>query len=285
MPSPLRASHRLYAVLGLICCIVIALHRSNSYSSGSDKRRRTQELRLVFSEANQHSSTCNDRSKSSSKSHSHTTTETSPLLEALNRQPWFRENTCTHWAVVRTVVAPTAAVRAVSKWSDNWCLLIVADKSSLSAQEYMPQIDKGIYLTVSLQEELATVSAFIAKLPWNHISRKNIGYLIALLHGAQAVWDFHDSIVQTASTAATAAVNNSMSWVTDITAQRTVTVQQLCANVTAVANTFELEGVNSVPAWPRGFPVQHSKDAGITDALLACSKHTEVMCLLTYLRM
>eukprot|EP00953_Heterococcus_sp_UTEX-ZZ885_P037467 19250-Heterococcus_DN1.PRE.2 len=148
--------------------------------------------------------------------------------------------------------------------------------SSLSAQQYMPHIDKGIYLTVALQEELATVSTFIAKLPWNHISRKNVGYLIAVLHGAEAVWDFDDSIIQTEPTTTTTAIsNNTMSWVTNVTAQETVTVQQLCANVTAVANSFELVGVSTKPAWPRGFPVQRNKDTGIADALLACSEMTE----------
>jgi hypothetical protein len=277
----LRVSRRLYAVLGLITCITIALKRNFGPSAVSGKHRRTQELRLVFSEAQQHSSTCNDlRTSSSRKQQTQKAAATNPLLEALQKQPWFTESTCTHWAVVRTLTAPTAAVRAVSKWSDKWCLLLVADRSSLSAQQYMPHIDKGIYLTLDLQEQLATVSTFIAKLPWNHISRKNVGYLIALLHGAEAVWDFDGSIVQTETTTTTALTtaisSNSMSWVTDITAQETVTVQQLCANVTAVANSFELVGVSTEPAWPRGFPVQQNKDTGIADALLACSELTEV---------
>jgi hypothetical protein len=274
----LRVSRRLYAVLGLITCITIALKRNFGPSAVSGKHRRTQELRLVFSEAQQHSSTCNDlRTSSSRKQQTQKAAATNPLLEALQKQPWFTESTCTHWAVVRTLTAPTAAVRAVSKWSDKWCLLLVADKRSLSAQQYMPHIDKGIYLTVDLQEELASVSTFIAKLPWNHTSRKNVGYLIAVLHGAEVVWDFDDSIVQTESTTATAISNNSMNWITDIAAQESVSVQQLCANVTAIANSFELERVGTAPAWPRGFPVQHNKDTGVTDALLACSERTEVM--------
>jgi hypothetical protein len=286
MLTSLRVSYRLYAVLGLICFITIALNRDFRSSAESGKHRRTQELRLVFSEAQQHSSTCNDvRTSSSRKQQTHKIAETNPLLDALQKQPWFTENTCTHWAVVRTVTAPTAAVRAVSKWNDKWCLLLVADKSSLSPQQYMPQIDKGIYLTVDLQEELATVSTFIAKLPWNHISRKNVGYLIAVMHGAEAVWDFNDSIIQTEFTSAamTAISSNAMSWVTESTAQPTVTVQQLCANVTAVANSFELVGVSTKPTWPRGLPVQHNKDTGITDALLACSKLTEVSWCMYYI--
>ena len=29
-------------------------------------------------------------------------------------------------------------------------------------------------------------------LPWNHFGRKNVGFLYAILHGAEIIWDFDD---------------------------------------------------------------------------------------------
>lgn len=43
-----------------------------------------------------------------------------------------------------------------------------------------------------MQEEMSKDFFLIGALPWNHFGRKNIGYLYAILHGANIIWDFDD---------------------------------------------------------------------------------------------
>ena len=49
-----------------------------------------------------------------------------------------------------------------------------------------------IFLTVAMQEDMAKTFPLVDVLPWNHFGRKNIGYIYAIHHGAQIIWDFDD---------------------------------------------------------------------------------------------
>ena len=39
---------------------------------------------------------------------------------------------------------------------------------------------------------MAKTFPLVDVLPWNHFGRKNIGYIYAIHHGAQIIWDFDD---------------------------------------------------------------------------------------------
>jgi hypothetical protein len=190
-----------------------------------------------------------------------------PLLQLLQKYTWFTESKCSRWAVVTTIFAPTDAVKAAAKWGHEWCLIVVADKKGLPADEY--NIDKGIYLTVATQEEMATVSPFVARLPWNHFGRKNVGYLVAALHGAAVVWDFDDD-----NELNEAIAPGPLRWVLDSTTH-TISAKQLCQGVTTAFNPYPSMGATASPAWPRGFPLQHIKNK-ITNNLAACNEVIEV---------
>ena len=43
-----------------------------------------------------------------------------------------------------------------------------------------------------MQEDMAKTFPLVDVLPWNHFGRKNIGYIYAIHHGAQIIWDFDD---------------------------------------------------------------------------------------------
>ena len=43
-----------------------------------------------------------------------------------------------------------------------------------------------------MQDDMGKLFPLIDSIPWNHFGRKNIGYLYALLYGANVVWDFDD---------------------------------------------------------------------------------------------
>lgn len=104
---------------------------------------------------------------------------------------------CTKWAVVTTIFEPSPSVKAVAQ-SPSWCLVIVGDIKSpksynISGIKSDAKIDSAvIYLNEEDQVQLASFIPFVRELPWNHFGRKNVGYLYAIMHGAQIVWDFDD---------------------------------------------------------------------------------------------
>ena len=104
------------------------------------------------------------------------------------------EPSCKRWAVVTTIFKPSEAVRRQVRL-EGWCLVVVADKSS--TDEYNTGWTKGegngavIYLTPKEQEDMKIL--FVDALPWNHFGRKNAGYVYAIQHGAEVIWDFDDN--------------------------------------------------------------------------------------------
>ncbi|CAM9845118.1 unnamed protein product, partial [Phaeothamnion confervicola] len=112
----------------------------------------------------------------------------SPPLSTVTKFPRFPDSLhCARWAVVTSINPPTLTIRQLAALPD-WCLVVVADRKSPSKVDYgMPSI---VYLTPEDQERLPYRIAH--HLPWNHFGRKNIGYLYAIHHGAQVIYDTDD---------------------------------------------------------------------------------------------
>lgn len=142
-----------------------------------------------------------------------------------------KNKNCERWGVVTTIFNPTEAIVRVIK-STSWCLVIVADtktpsdytdqlqalllppperqddhnnknqnRTSTSANPAVTNLpDNIIYLSVEEQNKIASIDSqtpqavtkFVRSTPWKHFSRKNIGYLFAIQHGAQFIFDFDD---------------------------------------------------------------------------------------------
>eukprot|EP01088_Endostelium_zonatum_P015615 TRINITY_DN3923_c0_g1_i1.p1 TRINITY_DN3923_c0_g1~~TRINITY_DN3923_c0_g1_i1.p1 ORF type:complete len:475 (-),score=53.05 TRINITY_DN3923_c0_g1_i1:116-1540(-) len=105
---------------------------------------------------------------------------------------------CTKWVVLTTVFEPEPAVYDFFKMS-GWCVVVVGDNKT--PRNYLELLAKdvpvknniagnSIFLDVETQKQLPYKVA--AALPWNHYSRKNIGYLYAIHHGAQTIYDTDD---------------------------------------------------------------------------------------------
>jgi len=89
------------------------------------------------------------------------------------------------WIVVTTIHYPTESLKKLATLPD-WHLVVVADKKtpsdwSLNNCEFL-----------SVERQLALNYKIIPLLPWNHYSRKNIGYLYAIEHGAKVIYDTDD---------------------------------------------------------------------------------------------
>lgn len=107
------------------------------------------------------------------------------------RFPDAGSRACRFYAVVTTIFAPSAAVNDTCHRLPDWCLVVVADGKG--PDEYpLNGPCAHVYLTVAAQRDMARASPFVRALPWNHFGRKNAGYLYAIAHGAQRVWDFDD---------------------------------------------------------------------------------------------
>jgi len=93
------------------------------------------------------------------------------------------------WAVVTTIFEVTTSVRKLDAARDC-CTVVVADKKSLAKDQYFANSTRIKYLTPQEQSSLGFRT--LMHTPWNHFSRKNIGFLYAMRQGAESILDFDD---------------------------------------------------------------------------------------------
>ena len=96
---------------------------------------------------------------------------------------------CEKWTVITTIFPPTSLIRQLSKLDKSWCTVIVGDKRSPS--DYSVEGD-GRVVYLSPDDQLKLPYKIVHLLPWNHFGRKNLGYLYAIHHGAQLIYDTDD---------------------------------------------------------------------------------------------
>lgn len=92
--------------------------------------------------------------------------------------------------VITSIFAPAPSVK---KWTllKDWNVIVAGDKKTPSNWS----CDKVIYLSV---EDQAALDFRIARLlPWNHYSRKLLGYLVAIQKGAELIVDSDDDNMPT----------------------------------------------------------------------------------------
>ena len=144
-------------------------------------------------------------------------------------------NTCSKWAVVTTIHAPTISIHKVVE-QPIFCVVIVADLKTPTKDYLELESARVHFLSVEKQKKMQDM-VITDKLPWNHFGRKNLGYLYAIQHGADVIFDFDDDNELISDIPS----NTSEPW--------------LMADNTQVFNPYpafvELEDV----AWPRGFPL------------------------------
>lgn len=93
------------------------------------------------------------------------------------------------WAVCTTIHSPSEAILSFVN-QDDWAIVIVGDEGMAP---FNVSGATTVFLDVAAQEAMSSdFGAFLSLLPWRHFGRKNLGYLFAILHGAQVIWDFDD---------------------------------------------------------------------------------------------
>lgn len=137
------------------------------------------------------------------------------------------------WIVITSIQYPTAAVKQLAQLP-GWRVVVVGDKKSPK-----DWVCEGChYLSPEAQEELPYTLARV--LPWNHYSRKMLGYLYAIEHGATVIYETDD--------------DNELSC-DQLTYFPKSCSLQLMKSDSGWCNVYALFGQPTV--WPRGFPLMH----------------------------
>lgn len=95
--------------------------------------------------------------------------------------------TCKKWAVITSIFEPTKTVHQLASLPE-WCVVVVGDKKSPS--NYTLPGTNTVYLGPDDQKALPY--AIVERVPWNHFGRKNIGFMYAIHHGAEHIYDTDD---------------------------------------------------------------------------------------------
>lgn len=134
------------------------------------------------------------------------------------------------WIVVTTINPPTPQLKKLANMP-GWRIVVVGDRKTPSDWA----LDNCDYL--SPERQLSLGYKLTTLLPWNHYSRKMIGYLYAIEHGATLIYDTDDDNEP----------YDALSPLAEMPMQSLFS-EDLCLNVYAY---FGLPHV-----WPRGFPLE-----------------------------
>jgi hypothetical protein len=87
--------------------------------------------------------------------------------------------------VITSIFSPSEAIKKFSK-IEGWRVIVVGDKKTQGDW----QCENVTYLSPKKQQQLGF--EIVKHLPWNHYSRKMIGYLYAIKEGADVIYDTDD---------------------------------------------------------------------------------------------
>ncbi|KAL3939578.1 MAG: hypothetical protein SGBAC_005725 [Bacillariaceae sp.] len=183
------------------------------------------------------------------------TTETLPFVND------FRDK-CTKWGVVTTIFNATEAISRVSNLPE-WCLVVVADtKTPVDFMEQLKALGGStgstFFFSVKSQKEWekleGSIGGFVRLMPWRHFGRKNLGYLFAILHGAEYFFDFDDdNFIKLDET-----TGEPVEILPSTTTLDNVTVAVL--GPTAFNHHPMMKPSIPAPSWARGFPLEDIQD-------------------------
>ena len=164
---------------------------------------------------------------------------------------------CEKWAVLTTIFKPSEAVRRQVRLKD-WCLVIVGDNKSPSTYEtgWMKGEGNNEVVYLSPEDQKAINDSFVDSLPWNHFGRKNVGFLYAIMHGAQVIWDFDDdNMLKFWIPDAAPPGAPSLDAVIPKKNRSFVDVRTLLDHGYPTYNPYPILGAPTLPSWPRGIPL------------------------------
>lgn len=160
---------------------------------------------------------------------------------------------CDRWAVLlgttttSTADAPPAGLK-------GWCLVILADETT--PMDYItPLQGQSNIIFLSLDDQTKIAGLLLRR--QNDLSRKNVGFLFAIAHGAKVVYEFDRDVVLK---------DHAFGLHQDYVPPFTLTVRYLndgssFGNTSSAFNPLPFMGPSVKNIWPRGFPLSEIKES------------------------
>ena len=98
------------------------------------------------------------------------------------------------WIVMTTINPPNETIDSLLKFFDNWKIVVVADKKT-NDDNWKQFINSDQLFYLSLKDQYNLNYRILKYIPTNSYSRKNIGYLYAIHHGAKEIFEINDNII------------------------------------------------------------------------------------------
>ena len=141
---------------------------------------------------------------------------------------------CEKWVVVTSIIPVGKPLKQLQELLD-WCVVVVGDRES--PKDFRLDGHRSVYLDSATQGQLGY--RIVNHTPWSSFSRKNIGYMFAIHHGARLIYDT-DAYTELLPSA--------------INVLFTKTISPLQARARGLVwNPYPFFGFEG--AWPRGLPL------------------------------
>ena len=179
---------------------------------------------------------------------------------------------CSKWAVVTTIFESSETVHRFVKLTD-WCLVVVFDKKTPQTYDTKWTQGEGNKIVVLLypDKQEAMKNKFVNLLPWNTFGRKNVGYLYAIMHGADVIWDFDDDNLLKFWIPG-AAPSNAPSIDSSIPQEEIINVLEPTGHDWPTYNPYPVLGAPTLPSWPRGLPPDDVKETKCSNTSIKSTK-------------
>ena len=141
------------------------------------------------------------------------------------------------WVVVTSINAPTPSIHKLTELPEPWKIVVIGDKKSKNEEwNIFEGSNKLVFLSVENQLKLNYKTT--KYIPFNSYTRKNLGYLYAIEHGAKEIYETDDDNIFTTFEQLYNNFNFSK-------------VSYAENNITNMINPYAYFGRPTV--WPRGF--------------------------------
>ena len=199
------------------------------------------------------------------------------------KEPEIHQERCHLVGVVTTIFEPSEAVQrflSLDQVGVGLCLVVVGDKKGPNEYEFRTATDQVLknpaaFISAEEQMELEKMCLFIEHIPWNHFGRKNVGYLLAVIAGAQLVFDFDDDNIIEDHRGFEAIINQLSIGPSQSAPLAAFTVEEPPEGTGhGVWNPYPFLG-SPPETWPRGFPLEHIKNSFRDQQLDECALEPE----------
>ena len=100
------------------------------------------------------------------------------------------------WVVVTTINPPTDSIKKLTELPEPWKIVVIGDKKTKNEEwNIFSNSTKLIFLSIESQIKLNYKTT--QYIPYNSYTRKNIGYLYAIEHGAKEIYETDDDNIFT----------------------------------------------------------------------------------------